>query len=273
MTSTVEASSYHFVQSLERGLAVINAFDAEHPTLTLGEVSRLTGINRAAARRFLLTLADLGYVSVQDRSFSLTPKVLNLGYAYLSALSLPEIALPHLRNLATAVGESSYLSVLAGDETVCVASVPIRRIWSTSLSVGTRLPALTTAAGRVLLAEQSDERVERLLAGRHVPRFTPHTITDPEGLKAELKVVREQGWALIDQELEDGIRTIAVPIRTDGGPASFTVSISTLAGSSSPDVTRGELLPQLREAKGGIEADAHVERRGRPASSSPGSPG
>src|ERR1044072_7243904 len=147
----------HFVQSLEPGLAVIRALDADTPELTLSEVARETGLTRAAARRFLLTLADLGYVRSDGRQFALTARVLELGYAYLSALSLPAIADPHLEALAADVRESSSLSVLDGDDIVYVARVPTSRIMRVAINVGTRFPAYATSMGRVQLAGLSDE--------------------------------------------------------------------------------------------------------------------
>ena len=148
--------SADFVQSLERGLLVIRAFDAEHRELGLSEVARISGLTRAAARRFLLTLAKLGYVTFADGRFSLTPRVLELGYAYLSSLSLPEVAQPHMEALVAQVNESSSISVLDDTEVVYVARVPTRRIMSITLSVGTRLPAYATSMGRVLLAALPD---------------------------------------------------------------------------------------------------------------------
>jgi IclR family pca regulon transcriptional regulator len=244
-----------FVQSLARGLAVIDAFDADHPALTLMEVSRRTGINRAAARRFVLTLAQLGYLRAEGRNFVLTSKVLNLGYAYLSALGLPELAVPHLRVLAEAVGESSFLSILEGDETVCVASVPMRRIWSISLNVGTRLPAVAMASGRVLLAAKGDDWLDGYLASRDIRQFTTRTIVDRKALHAELALVREQGWALVDREFEEGVRTMAVPVRDRSGTVIAAVSVSKLVGTSDNESAVAEILPLLQAASGAIEAD------------------
>src|SRR5919202_3507385 len=152
MTEPLALRGAHFVQSLERGLAVIRAFSAERPQLTLSEVARATGLDRAAARRFLLTLADLGYVHSDGRSFMLAPRVLELGYAYLSSISLPEVAEPHMERLVADVHESSSVSVLDGDDIVYVARVPVSRIMTVSINVGTRFPAYATSMGRVLLA-------------------------------------------------------------------------------------------------------------------------
>lgn len=249
------SGSGFFVQSLARGLAVIDAFDEDHPALTLMDVSRRTGINRAAARRFVLTLAQLGYLRAEGRYFVLTSKVLNLGYAYLSALAMPELAIPHLRALAEAVGESSFLSILEGDETVCVANVPMRRLWSISLNVGTRLPAVAMAAGRVLLAAKSDEWLDGYLSSKDMRAFTSRTIVDKEALHDELKKVRKQGWALVDREFEEGVRTMAVPVRGRDGVVSAAVSVSKLVGTSDNETAVAEILPPLQAAGKAIEAD------------------
>jgi IclR family pca regulon transcriptional regulator len=203
----------HFVQSLERGLAVIRAFDAAHPQRTLSEVARETGLTRAAARRFLLTLADLGYVRADARRFALTPRVLDLGYAYLSSLELPEIAEPHLERLVAEVHESSSVSVLDGADVVYVARVSVSRIMHVAINVGTRFPAHATSMGRVLLAGLEPGALDAHLGRTELRPLTPRAIATPAALRAELARVRRQGWALVDQELEAGLRSIAVPIR------------------------------------------------------------
>src|SRR5581483_1184879 len=165
-----------FVQSLERGLMVVRAFDAEHRELGLSEVARATGLTRAAARRFLLTLVALGYMNVVDGRFSLSPRVLELGYAYLSSLSLPEVAQPHMEALVAQVNESSSISVLDDTEVVYVARVPTRRIMSITLSVGTRLPAYATSVGRVLLAALPEAELSARLARTDIRPLSSHTI-------------------------------------------------------------------------------------------------
>src|SRR6476646_234848 len=166
----------HFVQSLERGLAVIRAFDTEHPELTLSDVARATGPTRAAARRFLLTLADLGYVRTDGRLFALSPRVLELGYAYLSSLSLPEVAEPHLEQLVAEVHESSSVSVLDGEDVVYVARVPVSRIMTVAVSVGTRFPAYATSMGRVLLAGLPEDALADYLRTVRIDRLSPRTV-------------------------------------------------------------------------------------------------
>jgi IclR family transcriptional regulator, pca regulon regulatory protein len=240
------------VRSLDRGLAVIRAFDAEHPEQSLSDVARRTGLTRAAARRFLLTLAELGYVRTDGKLFALTPRVLELGYAYLSSLSLPEIASPHLEALAREVQESASMSVLDGTDVVYVARVPTSRIMTVAITIGTRLPAFATSMGRVLLAAlPADERAQRL-AALPAPRLTERTITDPSVLGRELEAVREAGYCVVDQELELGLRSISVPVRDRAGEVVAAVNVSTRAGSR--DVVR-DVLPALRACAVAITAD------------------
>ena len=247
-----------FVQSLERGLAVIRAFDEQHPELTLSDVARRTGLTRAAARRFLLTLMELDYVRSDGRLFALRPRILELGYAYLSSAGLPEVAQPHMEALTAVVHESCSLSVLDAGSIVYVARVPTHRIMTVAVSVGTRFPAYATSMGRVLLAGQSAEQLEEYLANTSLEALTPRTLTDPGKLRATITKVRNQGWALVDQELELGLRSLAVPVRRErhGRPAvvaALNISMHTSRGSV--EATRRELLPRLREAAERIEKD------------------
>jgi IclR family transcriptional regulator, pca regulon regulatory protein len=244
-----------FVQSLERGLAVIRAFDAEHQELTLSDVARLTGMTRASVRRFLHTLVDLGYMRTDGRRFSLRPKILELGYAYLSSLSLPEVAMPHLEQLVERVHESSSVSVLDGDEVVYVARVPTKRIMRIAISVGTRFPAYATSMGRVLLAGQSDDWLDGYLASADLHPITRHTIADRTRLRGELAHIRQQGFALVDQELEEGLRSIAAPIRDPDGKVIAAVNLSTHTSRSSPEEMRAEFLPPLLATAKLIEED------------------
>ena len=206
-----------FVQSLERGLSVIRAFGPDRSRLTLTEVAQATGLTRAAARRFLLTLVELGYVRSDGREFSLRPRVLELGYAYLSGLTLPEVAQPHMEDLVARARESSSISVLDGNDVVYVVRVPTTRIMTVAISIGTRFPAYCTSMGRVLLAAKSDEELDRYLAEVDLVPRTRRTVTDPAGLRRILADVRRLGYALVEQELEDGLASIAVPIHDGGG--------------------------------------------------------
>src|SRR5215207_10028571 len=227
-----------FVQSLERGLSVIRAFDAEHAELTLSEVAAATGVTRAAARRFLLTLAELGYVRSDGRFFSLTARVLELGYAYLSSLSLPEVAESHLEALVAEVNESSSVSVLDGMDVVYVARVPVSRIMTVAISVGTRFPAYATSMGRVLLAGLPDDELATYLARVRLQRLTPRTISSIAALRGELARVRSQGWAIVNQELEEGLRAIAAPIRDRSGQVVAAVNVSAHASRTSLEAMR-----------------------------------
>jgi IclR family pca regulon transcriptional regulator len=263
-----EPRGAHFVQSLERGLAVIRAFKAETPELTLSDVARATGLTRAAARRFLLTLLDLGYVRSDGRLFSLTPRVLDLGYSYLSSISLPEVAEPHLERLVAEVHESSSVSVLDTGDVVYVARIPTSRIMAVSINVGTRFPAYATSMGRVLLAGLPEDELDAYLARTELRRLTPKTITTTKALHAELARVRAQGWALVDQELEEGLRAIAAPIRDRSGRVVAAANVSAHASRTSPDDIRRDLLPPLLAAAARIEADLQVATRGSGRSAS-----
>ncbi|HKE51598.1 MAG TPA: IclR family transcriptional regulator C-terminal domain-containing protein [Actinomycetes bacterium] len=254
----VTERGFDFVQSLERGLAVIKAFDAEHPVLTLSEVAVATGASRAAARRFLLTLAELGYVRTDGRFFSLTARVLELGYAYLASLSLPDVAEPHLERLVAEVSESSSVSVLDRDDVVYVARVPTSRIMTVAINVGTRFPAYATSMGRVLLAGLPEADQDTYLDRVELAALTPRTITSAQALRAELARVRSQGWALVNQELEAGLRAVAAPIRDRTGSVVAAVNVSAHASRVSLDAMRRVLLPRLLMAAARIEADLRV---------------
>jgi IclR family pca regulon transcriptional regulator len=244
-----------FVQSLARGLSVIRAFDDEHTDLTLSEVARITDLPRAVARRFLHTLVELGYMRTDGRRFALRPKILELGYAYLSSMTLPEIAMPHLEQLVEKVHESSSVSVLDGDEVVYVARVPTKRIMAVAISVGTRFPAYATSMGRVLLAGQSDQWLDGFLASTELRPLTSRTITEPPRLRRELARVREQGWALNDQELEEGLRSLAAPIHDSDRRVIAAVNVSAHASLRTPDGMVTDLLPPLLETARQIEHD------------------
>jgi len=244
-----------FVQSLERGLAVIRAFNAERPSLTLSEVAAATGVTRAAARRFLITLMSLGYVRSDGRQFSLSPRVLDLGYAYLSSLSLPQIAEPHLEALVAEVNESSSVSVLDGDDIVYVARVPVSRIMTVAISVGTRFPAYATSMGRVLLAGLPDEELDTYLAKVQLERLTTRTVPTAAALRTELLRIRAQGWAMVDQELEDGLRAVAAPIRDRNGRTVAAVNVSVAAARMAPEAIRRAIVPALVATAARIEAD------------------
>jgi IclR family pca regulon transcriptional regulator len=243
-----------FVQSLERGLAVIRAMSGPVPQ-TLSEVARATGLSRAAARRFLLTLETLGYVHATGGRFALTPQVLDLGYAYLSGLALPQVAEPHLQRLVERVHESSSVSVLDGGDVIYVARVPTRRIMAVAISVGTRFPAYATSMGRVLLAALDPPALDEALSGVTFRALTPKTVGSAAELRAVLDLVRSRGYALVDQELEAGLRSLAVPLRDRSGKVIAAMNLSVHASRASTADMRRDLLPPLREAAAAVERD------------------
>jgi IclR family pca regulon transcriptional regulator len=254
-TGAERARDSDFVQSLDRGLAVIRAFGPGRERLSLSDVARETGLTRAAARRFLLTLVKLGYVRSDGREFSLRPLVLELGYAYLSGLAMPEIASPHLEELVARVRESSSICVLDGHDIVYVARVPTKRIMTVAISVGTRFPAHATSMGRVLLAGMSADDLDKYLSEGDLGALTARTVTDPDRLREILREVRRQGYAIVDQELEEGLRSIAAPIHGSGGAVIAAVNLSGHASRVSLAAMRAVLLPALLETAGRIEAD------------------
>lgn len=248
-------SSDTFVRSLERGLAVIKAFDSQHQQLSLSDVARRTGLTRAASRRFLLTLVELGYVHQHESSFSLRPRVLELGFAYLSGLTLLEVAQPHMERLSNALHESCSVSVLDGDDLVYVGRVHARKIMKAAINVGTRYPAYPTSMGRVLLAGAPPAWREDYLRRVRPRPLTPLTLTDPDRLRVVLEEVRAAGFALVDQELELGLRSMAVPLHGRGGEVVAAMNISAPLERGSVDEITAELLPPLLEAATALEAD------------------
>jgi IclR family pca regulon transcriptional regulator len=205
------------VSGLDRGLKVIEAFDQERPQLTIAEVAQRTGLTRAAARRYLITLTHLGYVTHEDKRFALTPKILRLGQSYLHSARLPRVIQPHLYRLAYSVGDAASAGILDNDQLVCIAAVGSGRVVSSSLQPGTRVPAFWTSNGRVLLANLPQEKLESMLEKLHLDQITEHTITDLKQLKSEIIRTRNQGYCMVDQELELGLRTIAVPLKNYRG--------------------------------------------------------
>jgi IclR family pca regulon transcriptional regulator len=244
-----------FVQSLDRGLAVIRCFSSERPSLTLSEVAERTGLTRAAARRFLLTLQELGYVGSTGRQFSLRPRVLALGYAYLSSFSVAQIAQPHLEDLAEELHESCSVSVLDGDDIVYVARASANRIMTIALTVGTRLPPYPTSMGRVLLAWLPPAEIDAILGRTSLRKLTEQTVVDPDELKQILAAVRAQGWAAVDQELEAGVRSVAVPIRDSSGKVVAAINASAHAARVPMRTLEKQFLPRLLDAARQIDTE------------------
>src|SRR3954468_16143067 len=252
------------LQSLERGIAVIQVFSRERPALTLSEVARLTGITRATARRILLTLEDLGHVRSDGRLFSLTPRVLTLGWAYLSSLNLWETAQPLMEELTQRTNESCSAATLDLPDVVYVARVPTHRIMTIALGIGTRLPAHCTSMGRVLLADLPEPEVEAFLATTPLEGYTPRTITEPERLRRTIATVRQQGWVLVDQELEIGLRSIAAPLRVEGRTIA-AINVSAAAPRVPLEQLRGGFRPELLRSGASIATPLERQRRPAPA--------
>ncbi|UWX98746.1 helix-turn-helix domain-containing protein [Arthrobacter zhaoxinii] len=234
---------------------VIRAFDADHVQMTLSEVSRRTGLTRATARRFLLTLTELGYVRTDGRTFELTALVLQLGYSYLSGQSLPQLTQPVLEDLSREISESTSASVLDGDEIVYIARIHTRRLMTVGISVGTRFPAYATSMGRVLLAGLPEDRFEDYVSAVQLRPLTERTVTDPDRLRDAVAQVREQGWALVDQELELGLRSVAVPVLDPQGTvvAALNTSMQATAGLTLEEAA-ARVLPHLQQASATITA-------------------
>jgi IclR family pca regulon transcriptional regulator len=233
------------LQSLERGLAVLQVFSKDNARLTLSDVARLAGITRATARRILLTLEHLGYVRADGRLFFLTPRVLSLGFGYLSSLNLWEIAQPFMEELVEQTGESCSAATLDLPDIVYVARVPTRRIMTIALGIGSRLPAHATSMGRVLLADLPWPELDAYLATGPFPAPTERTVTDPVELRAAVRRVREWGWSMVDQELEMGLRSISAPIRGADGRTIAALNLAAAASRVGLDELRGRLLPPL----------------------------
>ncbi|MCG5481182.1 IclR family transcriptional regulator [Sinorhizobium alkalisoli] len=241
-----------FVSGFARGLAVIEAFGEAQPRLSIAEAAKITGLDRATVRRSLLTLSQLGYADYDGKFFALTPKILRLGHAYLSATPLTAIVQPHLDQLSEKAGQSASVSVLDGTEVVYVARASQRRVMSINLMPGSRLPAYCASMGRVLLAALPEAEVRDILCRTELKANTPHTKTDPEELVAELRRVRDQGYAVIDQELELGLCSIAVPLINARGRVVAALNI----GAPAAHVAAGELaeryLPLLKETQAAL---------------------
>lgn len=237
------------IAGLEKGLQVIEAFDQERSRLTISEVAQRTGLTRAAARRYLITLAHLGYIRHEQKLFSLTPKVLRLGQSYLHSARLPRIVQPLLYRLAYSLEEAASAGVLDHDELVCVAAVSAGRVVSATLQPGTRVPAFCTANGRVLLASLPQQEIEALLERLQPEQITAFTIVNKERLLLEVARTRAQGYAIVDQELELGLRTIAVPLRNFRGDTVAAMNISVHAARVPIEDIVERCLPALLKAQ------------------------
>lgn len=241
-----------FIAGLEKGLAVIEAFDQEQTRLSMTEVAQRTGLTRAAARRYLLTLTQLGYMSYDGRMFSITPKVLRLGQSYLHSARLPRIVHPQLHKLAHALQEASAAGVLDANDVICISATTAGRVVSATLQPGTRVPAYCTANGRVLLSGLAQEQVDHWLERQTLEALTPYTVTSKERLRIEIARARAQGFAAVDQELELGLRTISVPLKNLRGDNVAALNVSVHAARMSMNELQERCLPALLQAQAQI---------------------
>ncbi|HET9645020.1 MAG TPA: IclR family transcriptional regulator C-terminal domain-containing protein [Burkholderiaceae bacterium] len=238
------------VAGLEKGLTVIEAFDQERPRLTISEVAERTGLTRAAARRYLITLTYLGFVSQDRKMFALTPKVLRLAQSYMHSARLPRIVQPELHKLAYALKEASSAGVLDGDEVICIAATSAGRVVSAHLQPGTRVPAHCTANGRVLLAALPPNDADDWVARQgNLQAVTPHTVTLPDRLRIEIERTRQQGYAVVDQEFEPGLRALAVPLKNYRGETVAAINVCVHASRMSGEQLTENCLPSLLQAQ------------------------
>ncbi len=244
-----------FVESLARGLDVLACFDAQHRTMTLTEVASAARLARPTARRLLLTLEELGFVRSTEGTFELTPKVLTLGMSYFGALGLWEIARPHLEALVRRTGESSSMAQLDGSDIVYVARVAVPKIIALRVDIGTRFPATQTSQGKVLLAALGPGELEAVLAAPSRSGLPPYPGRPRAELAAELAQVRARGWALADEELAPGVRSVAAPVRDGTGAVRAAMNVTVHAAETSVDELLSEHLPHLLRTAGDVSAD------------------
>ncbi len=249
-----------FVEALARGLDVLSCFDARHPTMSLSEVAVAAGLARPTARRLLLTLAELGYVRASGTGYALTPKVLDLGIAYTSSLGLWDLARPHLETLVSRTGESSSMAQLDGSDIVYVARVSVPKIIALRVDIGTRFPAELTSQGKVLLAALSEEQVAQALAQPTRSGLPPRPY-DADALTAELVGVRAQGWALADEQLAPGVRSVAAPVRDATGAVRAAMNVTVHAAETSTETLLHDHLPLLLQTAGRVSADWAIWQR------------
>lgn len=247
------------VQSLERGLAVIRCLGGT-PSMTLSAVAKQTGITRAAARRFLLTLERLGYVGRNDDGYHLLARTLELGYAYLSSHALPQITHPHIQQLAYDLDESCSVTILDRQSIVYVVRTTISRLVGASLSVGSTLPAYCTSAGRVLLGGLSAPELDAWLQEAKLERLTAKTVTSAKRLREEVRRARAQGWYLIDQEIEEGVRSLAAPLHDASGKIIAAVNVSSYSTRVTLDALHRRFLPRLLATTAAIEKELQARR-------------
>ena len=244
-----------FVEALARGLDILACFDAARPTMSLTEVASAADLARPTARRLLLTLQEMGYVRSVDGGFQLTPKVIGLGMSYVSSLGLWDIARPHLEALVRRTGESSSMAQLDGSDIVYVARVSVPKIIALRVDIGIRFPAAQTSQGKVLLADLPAAGLEEILAEPSRAGLPPYIGRSHEQLLAELTQVRARGWALADEELAPGVRSVAVPVRDGTGAVRAAMNVTVHAAETSTEILLEQHLPRLLRTAGDVSAE------------------
>ena len=238
----------YFIQCLQRGLDVIRALERDHPSLTVSEAARQTGLSRGTVQRFLLTLTDLGYASFDGKSYTLRPKVLDLGFAYLSSQSMWETLEPFVEEVVKELNESCTVGVLDWPDVIYVARVQARRVVNATLSIGSRIPAHASSLGHVVLGALDAAALDELLGKAKLAKRSPNTITDPTRLKKAIALARQRGWALGDQEFEEGVRSIAVPLLGRNGQIVAAMKVVAPTSRASIDDLQRRFLPVLQRA-------------------------
>ncbi|AOJ41998.1 MULTISPECIES: IclR family transcriptional regulator C-terminal domain-containing protein [Burkholderia] len=238
-----------WIAGLEKGLAILEAFDSQHARMTPTQAAARTGLTRTAARRYLLTLESLGYVYTDGKLYGLTPRVLRVGWSYFDSARLPRTVQPYLQQLSASLNESAYVSVLDGWELVFIARNGVSRVMTTGFVLGARVPAPLTSPGVVLLAHHPDrEAVRAWLDDTELPPFTPHTITNKARLLEQVDQARDAGFAAIEQQLQVGVRGIAVPLKNRHGEVVAALSTNMPIGAETADAAVRRVLPHLQEA-------------------------
>jgi IclR family pca regulon transcriptional regulator len=244
-----------FIEALARGLDVLRCFRAGRPVMTLSEIAAATGLARPTVRRILLTLEELGYVRAADRGFELTPRVLELGMAYVNALSLWDVARPHMRRLVEQTGESTSMAQLDGSDIVYVARVAVPKIVALAVTIGTRFPSPATSMGKVLLAALSPDDLTKVLSEPSRSGITPRWQPTRDELDTALREVRAKGWALADQDLAPGIRSVAAPVRDGEGRVVAAINVTVHAAETTVEHLIDHHLPRLLRAAADIGHD------------------
>lgn len=247
ITKTSVMDKRDWIAGLEKGLAVIDAFDDAHPRLTASEAGKRCAISRTAARRYLLTLQHLGYVASDDKLFWLTPRVLRLGQSYLESARLPRIVQPFLQRVTAGTQESAYVSVLDGDDIVYIARNGAARVMNIGYVLGARVPAQVTAAGLLMLSLRPPEWIDNWLATHELISYTAFTVTSKEAMRLQMKQVQAQGWATSEQQLDLNFRGVAIPLRDRYGAMVAAMSVTMPMGFETSDESARRVLPVMNE--------------------------